>query len=553
MSPLSVPNPPLSASRRGVIAGAVWTTPAVVLVTAVPAFAAASTTYTLMLSPVTMKIATGGSTSAERTSAPITGSVTAIPSGSSVSNIPVTVSLPAGYTLASGGPTFTTNSSGQFTFQVVAPQNATGTITVTANTDGAHSSAVGTLSVKVAKLTGLLGWAYQGFNQGQVTPTGGDVTTATAMADATSTTDVSAIGGSFAGLLWADQDGMLWGRGYNSLGELGVGTTGNVTSPTRARISSTQTLDKQIVHIARGLRFQRSLVVASDGSVWAAGTADDGFGGNATGAANYVRNNYWQQVGGALRYDGQSLADAGRRVVAAEMGYHGGVLFLLDNGHVLSCGDDNYGATANGTQLGLGWNSGGRLMQTASWIGPDQVANAMTDAAQVALGYGSSGVVTASGELWIAGDVSLTVYGGNGESYLTRATLPPGKSARKVFLNHNSSMWVIMTDGTCYARGYNLYGLLGTGSTGHAGQGFVEVKTNATTSLTDVVDVTSGNDGALFLLGNGDVYFAGANDNGGKGDGTTGGTTNAYAVKVPNISGATRVATHYYDTNYAFV
>ncbi|MGV2903741.1 hypothetical protein ACNPM4_18880, partial [Microbacterium sp. AGC62] len=144
------------------------------------------------------------------------------------------------------------------------------------------------------------------------------------------------------------------------------------------------------------------------------------------------------------------------------------------------------------------------------------------------------------GRLFTAGTAA---YGGSGTFYLTQKTLPAGKTAAKVVVGQYR-MLVIMTDGTVYALGANTSSAQGTGSSAAPGATLTPVAMPAGTVVTDVA---MGNDSTVFLLESGEVYFAGLNDTGGAGAGTTAGTFST-PVQVPLAHTATKVMASWYDS-----
>jgi len=108
-------------------------------------------------------------------------------------------------------------------------------------------------------------------------------------------------------------------------------------------------------------------------------------------------------------------------------------------------------------------------------------------------------------------------------------------------------MLVIMTDGSVYALGANTSSSQGTGSSAAPGATLTPVIMPAGAVVTDVA---MANDTTLFLLESGEVYFAGLNDTGGAGAGTTGAALST-PVRVPLAHTATKIAASWFDSYLA--
>lgn len=513
-------------SRRSVLAAGAWSIPVISLAAATPAHAT-SLDWFLSLSPSSISIPVG-TTSGEFTVLLTDGG------GAPRAGELVTITVPSGFAFASpgeaGGQTsfaFTTDGLGQVLFTV----ESTGS---TAES-GVISAVSGPLTATATiSSVSFYGWGYNVAAQGQITTTGGSQASPYAL-DGTAPTSISAIGGTYGGLLWADQNGYLRLRGYNSVGELGVGTTTSQTVPERARVSSSETLDVAIAHIARGTNRQTSIAVGADGSLWAAGAeASAGFATTNTSSSSYTNTRYWQQIGQAL----SAVMPPDSQIVAAEINVSCNLILLLSSGHVIATGPNNYGSTAQGTTSGNAY--GGGLMLTAA-------DTPITDAVSVGIGQYASAIVTADGRLSTSGRTNDGLAGNT--SYLTEKALPDGVSASKVVLAEQR-MLVLMTDGSVWTLGSNQGGSLGTGVSGSPGGTFTRTALPAEAVVTDI---KTGYDGTLFLLDNGDVYFAGYNGEGGGGQGSFSPAYYLTPVQVPLAAPATAIGTHWYDSYYALI
>ncbi|MCL2333009.1 MAG: Cna B-type domain-containing protein, partial [Actinomycetia bacterium] len=89
------------------------------------------------------------------------------------------------------------------------------------------------------------------------------------------------------------KDGTLWAWGYNASGQLGLGTTGNVTNPQQVPLSSDfVTGTRQVVKVAVGRT--ASALIDDRGDLWMAGSDSSGQQGNGPGissSTSYVMMN----------------------------------------------------------------------------------------------------------------------------------------------------------------------------------------------------------------------------------------------------------------------
>lgn len=165
-----------------------------------------------------------------------------------------------------------------------------------------------------------------------------------------------------------------------------------------------------------------------------------------------------------------------------------------------------YGAGTNGAgQLGLS-----SLSSSYSFIPMPVPDNKVVK--QVACGIAHTVALMTDGTVYSCGnnvfyklglDVSGNVY------QFTQITLPAGKRASSIACGKQNTI-IVMTDNTLYVVGYNGFGQLGVGDT-----------TNVST-LTQVMNLPSGKISAvlcgenhsILILSNGNVYGCGRNDNG---------------------------------------
>ncbi|MDF2508056.1 MAG: hypothetical protein K0Q52_1915 [Microbacterium sp.] len=453
-----------------------------------------------------------------------TATVRDISTNAVVPNTEVTIVLPDGLAFETGPfadlseGTFTTSATGTVDFRVVANRSEPAQGPVRVESPRAFTI----LSGQPVTSVPLVAWGYSAQGQTGSDNLTGARTSAVPLWDNLGITGATAVGSSYSTLFYADQNGNLWGRGYNAAGIIGDGTTTNRTSAVAALTAPGAQLGN-IVHIGTGTDQLSSVAVDATGGVWATGDNElSGFG------TAYTNTRYWQRVSNNYTMPAGALT--------AEVNPWGAVLMVLSNGQAMVAGADSYGYSAQGSAVSAAAGSAGLLMLTA----PGTPIAGVTSGG---LGWESSAVVTDDGRLFTAG---TSAYGGSGNFYLTQKTLPAGKTAAKVVVRQYR-MLVIMTDGSVYALGANTSSSQGTGSSAAPGATLTPVIMPAGAVVTDVA---MANDTTLFLLESGEVYFAGFNDTGGAGAGATGGTFST-PVRVPLAHTATKIAASWFDSYLA--
>lgn len=465
------------------------------------------------------------STLQDRRRTPVyTATVRDLTTNAVVPGAPVTIVLPDGLAFESGPfadlgeGTFTTSATGTVDFRVVANRSEPAQGPVRVESPRAFTI----LSEQPVTSVPLVAWGYSAEGQTGSDNLTGARTSAVPLWDNLTITGATAVGSSYSTLLYADQNGDMWGRGYNPSGIIGDGTTTSRTNVVAALTAPGVQLGN-IVHIGMGTEQLSSVAVDASGGVWATGDNESSGFGTA-----YTNTYYWQRVSNNYTMPAGALT--------AQVNPWGAVLMVLSNGQAMVAGADGYGYSAQGAVVGAAAGAAGLVMLTAPGT---PIAGVVSGG----IGWYSSAVVTGDGRLFTAG---VAAYGGSGTYYLAEKALPAGKSAAKVVVGQ-LRMLVIMTDGTVYALGANTSSAQGTGSSLDPGATLTPVALPAGSVVTDV---TMGNDGTLFLLDSGEVYFAGYNDTGGAGDGTTGGAIST-PVRVPLTDTATKVVASWYDSYLA--
>ena len=399
-----------------------------------------------------------------------------------VPNTQVTLVLPAGLTFETGPNmgnnrgNFTTNADGIVKFRVVGNGFLPAGGVVRVESDRAFSVQSGATVHSVP----LVAWGYAPNGETGSDFSGVARTSAVPLWDNLDISAATALGSTYSGLFYADQNRKLWARGYNASGTLGDGTATIQRTVVPALTAPGQQLG-DIVYIGTGTDQLSSVAVDSLGGVWATGDAEySGFG------PGYTNTRFWQRVS-----DRYANMPAGVGAISAEVNPWGNVLMVLTDGRAMVTGPDIYGYAAQGANVSESQGRNGLLMLTAPGV-------PITGVTSGSLGWESSAVVTADGKLYTAGAAN---YGGSGTRYLVEKELPAGKVADRVMVRQYRIM-VLMTDGSIYALGANTSGSQGTGTSASPGETMTPVVLPANSK---VVDFSLGNDTSLFLLSDGTV------------------------------------------------
>jgi alpha-tubulin suppressor-like RCC1 family protein len=288
-------------------------------------------------------------------------------------------------------------------------------------------------------------------------------------------------------------DGSVWATGDNSSGQLGDGTHqgGFGWIPVMAAGSG-------VIQIATG--DMHSLALKSDGSVWATGHNGYGQLGDSTSTYNQLT---WI-----------SLISAGVTQVAAGRGYS---LALKSDGSVWATGRNIIG------QLGDGTNK-----DRCRWT--RVIASGVT---QLAAGDDHSFALKSDGSVWATGRNDLGQLGDGTEETKKRwmPVIPLGSDVVQVAAGDDHSL-ALKSDGSLLATGWNIYGQLGNGVTAY--------KATWTSVIpSGVTQVAAGGYHSLALKSDGAAWATGFNCDGQIGNGTK---MNASAWQSVIYTGVTQVA-----------
>ena len=221
-------------------------------------------------------------------------------------------------------------------------------------------------------------------------------------------------------------DGLLWGWGNNSKGQIGVGNTTANSSPVHVGSFT------DWAHIVAG--GGSSLAIKTNNTLWTWGYGDQG----ALGHGNRTYYSSPVQVGALTTW---AFATMARHVLAVKT-----------DGTLWAWGRAQAGA------LGLG--------DTTNRSSPVQVGS-LTNWATTAAGTDWSVAIKTDGTLWAWGNNSAGQLGqGNTTDYSSPVQIGSLTDWSKVYTGPNARAWVALkTDNTAWSCGYNKYGILGVGNT----------------------------------------------------------------------------------------
>jgi alpha-tubulin suppressor-like RCC1 family protein len=332
-------------------------------------------------------------------------------------------------------------------------------------------------------------------------------------------------GGVFALALKAD--GTVWSWGNNANGQLGDGTATNRSSPVQVvDVGGAGTLTGVSAIDAGGTSGNlHSIAVRTDGTVLAWGSNANG----QLGTGDHVSSKVPVQVATLGTGSGVVAVSAATGLSIARRG----------DGSVLSWGDNSSGQLGNGSFFGravpaqvAGLGSGSGVTSIASGNGANHSMAVRADGALLAWGNNSSGQLCTGDLASQPAPVVVTA--------LTNVTAAAAGASHSLALTASGAVW---------ACGDNSSGQLGTGTGSPASSRTpVQVRTSATTFLTNVIAIAAGASDSLALASDGALWAWGQGDSGQIGDGHA--TSQFFAVQVHGagnvglLGGVTAVATN---------
>ena len=307
--------------------------------------------------------------------------------------------------------------------------------------------------------------------------------------------------------LFMDPEGAVWGLGKNANGQLGDGTTDSRVGV--ARLISVSGPLAGAVEIGCGAA--HSVVLKSDGTVWATGLNSSGQLGNGV----------TKQSTKAVQVLTATGSLTGIRSIAVGS-FHN--LALTSSGEIWAWGNNSAG------QLGV-----------SSLINKTRAVKipGLTGVVAIAAGEYHSYAVKADGTVWAFGKNANGQLGANSTTnaqapvqVLSGTTPLTGVIAAAAGQNHGL---FLQSSGIVWAVGLNSSGQLGDGT---ATQRLTAVKVlGAIAGFSGIVDIAAGSNHSVFLKSDGSIWCAGNNGFGQLGDGTISNRTKAVKLPAyPNIS-----------------
>ena len=331
--------------------------------------------------------------------------------------------------------------------------------------------------------------------------------------------DVKAISAGESYTLILKSDGTVWAWGHNGSGILGDGTDTNRNTPV-------QVVGKDGIGYLTGVTAisaggGHSLALKNDGTVWAWGNNGSGILGDGT---NTDRNTPVQVVGkgGIDHLDGVTAISAGSDYSLA----------LKGDGTVWAWGWNIY------SQLGDGTDGLDIYVNAPVQVVGKNGKGYLTGITAISAGGGHSLALKNDGTVWAWGDNSLGMLGGGTDSRFSSIPVQvvgkngidhlDGVTAISAGSNHSLA---VKNDGTVWAWGGNDSSQLGDGTEEKRNTPVQVVGENGEGYLTDVTAISANIGHSLALKDDGTVWAWGYNWEGQLGDGTDG----AYASKTTPV------------------
>ena len=308
-------------------------------------------------------------------------------------------------------------------------------------------------------------------------------------------------------------DGTVWAWGYSQYGQLGNGVSGTASTelyPVQVKGAGGSGYLTGVTAISASS--SHNLALKNDGTVWAWGYNYEGQLGDGT---NTLQNTPVQVkgIGGTGNLTGIKAVAAG--------GYNS--MALQNDGTVLAWGYNSDG------QVGDGTKGGSTSKNTPVQVKGEGGTGNLTNIIAIASGGITSLALKSDGTVWswgnnVYGQLGNGKIGASGESKSTPVQVKgaggTGNLTGVTAITISSCVLALKNDGTVWAWGYNSYGRLGDGTTenrltpvqvkGAGGVGY----------LSDVTAVSTGDGRSMALKSDGTIFAWGNNSFGQIGDGT---------------------------------
>jgi len=287
-------------------------------------------------------------------------------------------------------------------------------------------------------------------------------------------------------------DGSLWGTGANFLGQLGTGSTSEVTSFTKVYTPS-----NGVTCISASCGQYHTQMLLSNGSLWATGVNDNG----QLGISNSTDNtNVFTKV-----YD--PATNSGITCVSVSCG-NAFTHILLSDGSV----------KAVGTNIGgqLGTNDLLPVNSFTTVYNPSN--NSGITCTKISSGYYHTVLLLSDGSVKVTGSNFVSQLGTGDTTDVTSFTTVynpsnnSGITCTKISCGQYHTQ-MLLSNGSVLATGFNDNGQLGTGNTTNVNS-FTTVYDPLNYSGITCVAVSCGTNYTLILLSDGSIKSTGQNDNG---------------------------------------
>ena len=297
-------------------------------------------------------------------------------------------------------------------------------------------------------------------------------------------------------------NGEVWTWGYNGYGQLGIGSTEAKNRPTKTNIYDSKDKKQTTYAIDVAAGYNHTLVLKSDGTVWAAGYNEYG----QLGDSSTTNTSEFVQVTGIPE-----------KVIAITAGGH-----------------SSYALTESGKVYGWGYNYEGQLGRgSTSQNNPNATPQKMqkvSNIIQMSAGDNHIVMLDADGTVWSTGH---NYYGQLGTNNKTNYSIPQQmRTGTTTVLNNIKKVsagslhtLALAENGTVYSLGYNYYGQLGTRNTtnymlpvtmvdskGNTVTGVKDIEANGYTSILSIKPTTTGTEGNLSQTAG--IYVTGYNNYG---------------------------------------
>ena len=314
------------------------------------------------------------------------------------------------------------------------------------------------------------------------------------------------------------EDGTIWGTGYNGYGQLGLGkdTRGG------ASVLTQMIIDPRYIpkNISCGGNY--TIVLMNDGTVW--GVGSDAYYQLGTGTPILDKTVLYDTTiagAGAMLTTVVTTAYVQYTNITGVTGIAGmGVIFDAEPQH------HTVVFNTSGTIYGTGYNLYGQLGTAPSNPYADiKLLTAITNRTPISppkyisIGKNHTIVLMTSGEIWGTGSNWYGQLGtGNTDSKttLTKMTIPTGFNPKYISCGENYTI-VLMTDGNIWGTGSNWYGQLGTGNIANISSLTVMINTTGKTPKY----VSCGQNHTMVLMTDGTIWGTGYNLYGQLGNYTT--------------------------------